>query len=132
MAKTSFLKDLLGWGFVLWLVGYILGFVFFALVPLTALGWVIMPFGVAVTLWVLLRKVRRGPFGRYVWIGLTWTVLAAALDYLFIVLLLRPEDNYYKPDVYIYYALTMVLPPLVGWWRGFYSVRSLSDEFKEG
>jgi hypothetical protein len=42
--------------------------------------------------------------------------MAAVLDYLFIVLLLG-ASNYYKPDVYLYYALTFLLPLAVGWYR---------------
>ena len=39
------LKETLGWGVVLWLIGYILGIVLFAFVPSTILGWIIMPVG---------------------------------------------------------------------------------------
>ena len=39
----NFLKDSLGWGFVLWLIGYVLGVVLFAIVPPSMIGWVIMP-----------------------------------------------------------------------------------------
>lgn len=50
------LKDALGWGFVLWLIGYALGFVVFFIVPPSVIGWVIMPIGIIITLWVLLKK----------------------------------------------------------------------------
>jgi hypothetical protein len=34
IAMSSFIKrDVLGWGLLLWLVGYLLGFVFYAFVP---------------------------------------------------------------------------------------------------
>jgi hypothetical protein len=107
----------LTWGFALWLFGYILGLVFFALVPPAVIGWYIMPFGIAATLWVLFKKVERDSFGCYVGVGIIWTLLAVLLDYLFIVLMLHPVDGYYKLDVYIYYALTFVLPLIAGWWK---------------
>ena len=35
---------------------------------------------------------------------------AIVLDYLLIVKALNPADGYYKLDVYLYYALTFILP----------------------
>lgn len=37
---------------------------------------------------------------------LVWTLIAVLDDHLFIVRALKPADGYYKPDVYLYYALT--------------------------
>ena len=113
--NKSLLKDALGWGFGLWLFGYILGFIFFAFVPAEAIGWYIMPLGIVATLWVLFKKVQSGPYGRYAVLAVAWTVIAVVFDYLFLVLLLHPADGYYKLDVYIYYALTFALPVAVGW-----------------
>lgn len=104
------------WGFVLWLFGYVLGFVFFAIVPAGQIGWYILPFGVAFTLWVLLKKIKREEFLCYIGLGAIWMLMAVALDYLFIVKLLK-SAAYYKPDVYVYYALTFLLPIAVGWQR---------------
>ena len=39
------MKDALGWGFVLWLIGYALGVILFAFVPVNFIGWMIMPIG---------------------------------------------------------------------------------------
>jgi len=39
-------------------------------------------------------------------------VLAVILDYLFIIKILNPV-SYYKPAVYFYYGLTLILPILV-------------------
>jgi hypothetical protein len=102
------------WGFVLWLFGYVLGFVFFAFVPKDMIGWAILPFGVAFALWVLFKKIERDSLGCYFGLGVIWVLMAVVLDYLFIVKLLRSAD-YYKPDVYVYYILTFLLPLLVGW-----------------
>lgn len=109
------LKDSLLWGFVLWLIGYALGFVFFALVPPAAIGWVIMPIGIIITLLVLFKKVKGTSLKYYLTVAVAWTLIAVVFDYLLIVKLLKPVDGYYKLDVYIYYALTFILPVLVGW-----------------
>lgn len=114
MQYKSFLKDTFGWGFVLWLFGYILGFVLFFVVSASVLGWVLMPFGVALTLWVLYKKVSIDSFSQRIALSLVWTLLAVGLDYLFIVKALHPTDGYYKLDVYVYYALTFILPLAVG------------------
>ncbi len=111
------LKNVLGWGIGLWFIGYVLGFVFFAFVPASLIGWVIMPIGVLITLWVLLNKIKNETFQQYILIAFGWTVIAVVFDYLFLVMLLKPADGYYKLDVYIYYALTCILPLTVGWYK---------------
>jgi hypothetical protein len=113
----QFFKDAFGWGFLLWLIGYALGFVFFALVPPAMLGWVIMPIGVIITVLVLLKKIKAVALSYYLKLALVWTVIAVVFDYLFLVKLLNPADGYYKLDVYLYYALTFVLPLTVGWYK---------------
>lgn len=111
----NFLKDSLGWGFALWLIGYILGIILFSIVPASLIGWVILPIGIILTLWVLLRKVRGDSFRYYVWLAIVWTLIAVIFDYLFIVKAFNPTDGYYKLDVYLYYALTLIIPVLIGW-----------------
>lgn len=116
-AETDNMKILLNtifWGFVLWLFGYILGFIFFAFVPKDVIGWFILPLGVVATLWVLFKRIERESFGCYIELGIIWTILAIALDFVFLVVLLHPTD-YYKPDVYLYYFLTLALPVVVGY-----------------
>ena len=115
--NKHFLKDALGWGFILWLIGYALGMILFSVVPLWAIGWIIMPIGVALTLWVLLKKVKGQTLGYYVSLAVVWSLMAIACDYFFLVKAFKPADGYYKLDVYLYYALTFVLPLLAGWWR---------------
>jgi hypothetical protein len=104
------------WGFILWLFGYSLGIVFFFFVPKEQIGYFVLPLGVAFTLWVLLKKIKREEFMCYVGLGIIWTIVAVAFDYFFIVKLFKSPD-YYKLDVYVYYALTFVLPVIVGWWK---------------
>ncbi|MFA6105368.1 MAG: hypothetical protein WC725_02085 [Patescibacteria group bacterium] len=110
----QFYKDALGWGFVLWLFGYILGFVFFALVPANLLGWVIMPFGIVFALWVLFKKIKGESLKYYLKLAVVWTMLAIVLDYIFLVKMLKPADGYYKLDVYLYYVITFLLPIIFG------------------
>jgi hypothetical protein len=104
------------WGFILWLIGYILGFIFFAFIPKDLIGWYILPIGVVITLWILFKKIARKEFTCYFGIAIFWTLIAAVFDYLFIVKLLN-SSNYYKLDVYIYYLLTFLLPIFVGYYR---------------
>jgi len=113
--KLQILKNTLVWGFVLWLIGYALGFILFAFVPTDMIGWVITPIGIIITLWVLFKKIKRDRFKCYVGLGVIWTLMAIILDYIFLVKMLKPADGYYKLDVYLYYALTLLLPILVGW-----------------
>jgi len=116
MIKKQILLSNIFWGFILWLFGYILGIIFFPFVPKEQIGFYVLPLGTILTLWVLFKKIKREEFVCYVGLGVLWTMVAIILDYLFIVKLLNSAD-YYKPDVYLYYALTVILPILVGWYK---------------
>lgn len=111
----QFYKDAFMWGFILWLIGYLLGIVFFAVVPVSLIGWVIMPIGIFITLWVLLKKLQANSLKYYGMLAVVWLLIAVICDYFFLVKVFNPIDGYYKPDVYLYYALTLILPLLVGW-----------------
>lgn len=111
-----FLKDAFGWGFALWIIGYLLGILLFAVVPQSVLGWVIMPIGIVVALWVLLKKVKADSFHYYLALASLWTLIAIVFDYFFLVTVFQPADGYYKLDVYLYYVLTLALP-LIVWWK---------------
>ncbi len=111
----QFLKDAFLWGFLLWIIGYILGIVLFAIVPRDLIGWIIMPIGVAIILWVLLKKINGNTFKYYLLLAISWTIIAMAFDYFFLVKVFNPTDGYYKLDVYLYYAFTFVSPLFVGW-----------------
>lgn len=113
----QFLKIAFLWGFILWLIGYVLGFVFFAFVPKDLIGWYIMPFGIVITLFVAYKFIKGNNLQDYLKIALVWTALAIILDYFFLVKLLNPADGYYKLDIYLYYGLTFILPLLVGWYK---------------
>lgn len=111
----QFYKDAFGWGFLLWLIGYALGIALFAVVPQNLLGWVIMPIGIIITLWVLFKKVKADSFQYYALLAVVWVLIAIVFDYFFLVKMFNPADGYYKLDVYLYYALTIMLPLIVGW-----------------
>lgn len=74
-----------------------------------------MPFGILLTLWILIKKIKSTIFLYYVFIGIIWTVIAIVFDYFFLIILFKPADGYYKLDVYIYYLLTFILPIIIGW-----------------
>lgn len=114
---SKFLKTTLIWGFLLWLIGYLLGIVLFFLVSPEMLGWVLSPIGIAITLWVLFEKISAQKISQYLQVGFIWTVFAVVLDYLLLVQLFKPVDGYYKLDVYFYYLTTLLLPVLVGWYK---------------
>jgi hypothetical protein len=114
--QLNILKNTVSWGLILWLFGYVLGIVFYGIVPKNLIGFVILPFGVLFTLWVLFKKIRREALMCYFGLGLIWTVLAILLDYIFIVKLFHLV-GYYKTDVYVYYILTFILPIIVGWFK---------------
>lgn len=115
--NKQFLKDALGWGFILWLLGYALGILFFTLVPLWLIGWIIMPLGTVVTVWVLFKKIKEKKLSYYFLLGIIWMVIAIVCDYFFLVKAFKPADGYYKFDVYLYYLLTLLLPTGVGWYK---------------
>ena len=111
------LKDSLGWGLALWLIGYIAGIVLFFVLPPSMIGWAILPVGIVVTWWVLLKRVKASGLQYYLVLAVVWTLIAVVFDYFFIVKAFKPADGYYKLDVYLYYGLTLTLPPAAGWWK---------------
>lgn len=56
--RKQLLKDTLGWGVILWLIGYVLGMIFFPIMPASMIGWAIFPIGIVITLWVLFKKIK--------------------------------------------------------------------------
>ena len=113
--STRFLRDALGWGLVLWVIGYALGIMLFAFVPSSLIGWIITPFGTALTFWVTFKKVKGETLWYFCLVGLVWLLIAVGGDYLFIVKAFKPADGYYKLDVYLYYVLTLAIPLIAGW-----------------
>lgn len=116
LLNKNFLYDSLGWGVFLWVIGYLLGIVFFYIFP-SIIGWIIAPLGLLIMLWVLLKKIDSTSWLYYLALGAAWTLIAIALDYFLLVKLFKPADGYYKADVYFYYVLTLVVPMIIGWWK---------------
>jgi hypothetical protein len=112
--KRQWFKNAFGWGFVLWLIGYLLGILLFMFVPIKLIGWIVMPIGTVITIWVLFKKIKSDKLSYYLTLALSWTLIAVVSDYFFLVKMLKPQDGYYKLDVYIYYLLTFTLPILAG------------------
>lgn len=116
MNKQS-IKDTIGWGLILWLVGYVLGIILFVIVSPNVIGWIIMPVGMIITLWVLFKKIKAESLQYYFLLAVVWSVMAVIFDYIFIVKMLKPAGGYYKLDVCLYYVLTFILPLIVGWYK---------------
>ena len=115
--NKQLLKDALGWGLVLWFIGYALGIMLFFLLPISLVGWAITPIGIIITFWVLLKKVKGYDPRYYLTLSIVWTAIAIVFDYLFIVKAFGPADGYYKLDVYLYYAITFTSPLVAAWWK---------------
>ena len=94
--NKQLLKDTLGWGFVLWMIGYVLGIILFMIVPSSLLGWIIMPIGTIITLWVLFKKVKGNSLRYYLFLAISWTLIAIIFDYFFLVKAFKPADGYYN------------------------------------
>jgi len=112
--NRQLLKNTLGWGFLLWLIGYILGIILFMIVSPSMVGWIIMPIGTVLTLWVLFKKIKSKSFRHYLLLAFVWTLIAIIFDYFFIVKMFKSAE-YYKLDVYLYYLLIFLLPLIIGW-----------------
>lgn len=115
--NKQILKDMLGWGFILWLIGYALGIMLFVVVPPSMIGLIITPIGIVITIWVLLKKIKGEGIGYYLKLSIAWIIIAAVSDYFFLVKAFKPADGYYKLDVYLYYTLTFILPIAVGQYK---------------
>lgn len=79
------------------------------------MGWILLAFFTPITIVIVLwwfRKRERLPLQYYASVGLAWMLIAIVLDYLFIVLLFHA--SYYGIDVFVYYAVTFLIPVGVG------------------
>jgi len=89
--------------------------VLFFIVPPTQIGFFVSPIGIAITLFVLFKKINSTDLKSYLIIAIAWTAIAVILDYVLLVKLFQPPDGYYKLDIYFYYASNLILPPVAGW-----------------
>ncbi|MDD1713720.1 MAG: hypothetical protein LUQ61_00495 [Methanoregulaceae archaeon] len=110
----NWIKDAVGLGMLLWLFGYVASLVLFFTPFVNNMGWIISVIFTPVTIvitWLWFRA-RDLPLLYFVKVGIVWTVIAIVLDYLFIVQLF--QATYYETDVFVYYALTFLIPAGVG------------------
>ena len=109
------MKDTAGLGTVFWLIGYLASLVLFFTPYAGVMGWILIAVFTPVTIvlvWWWFRKRERLSLQYYAGVGVAWVLIAIVLDYLFIVLLL--QANYYGIDVFVYYAVTFLIPLGVG------------------
>lgn len=114
MFKKRFM-DTVGWGFILWLIGYGLGIMFFAIVPPYMIGWFVLPILFPITVYVVLKRFKNSsePVLYYLTVAITWVLIAIVFDYLFIVKAFKAQD-YYRFTVFIYYILAFLIPLFIG------------------
>ena len=109
------IKDTAGLGTALWLIGYLASLVLFFTPYAGVMGWILLavftPVTIVIVLWWF-RKRERLPLQYYAGVGVAWVLIAIVLDYLFIVLMF--QANYYGIDVFVYYAVTFLIPVGVG------------------
>jgi hypothetical protein len=110
----EWIKDIIGVGIFLWLIGYLVSIGLFFSPLIGFMGWIITavftPVSIVITWWWF--RARSLPLTYYAMVGLAWTAIAVVLDYLFIVMLF--QARYYAPDVLAYYLLTFLIPVGVG------------------
>ena len=122
----GWIKDTVGLGTLLWLLGYLTSIVLFFTPFVEIMGWIITavftPVTIVITWWWF--KDRDLPLPYFAGVGVAWTGIAVVLDYLFIVQLFQAD--YYQTDVFLYYALTFLIPVGVG----FYLIESRGSKGK--
>jgi hypothetical protein len=75
---------------------------------------------------VLVTRIHAESLGYYAVLSVVRTALAIVFDYVFIVKTFAPADGYYKPDVYLNYALTCLLPLGAGVYKHLAKLRRAS------
>ena len=110
----EWIQDTAGLGTFFWLIGYLASLVLFFTPFAGIMGWIMIaiftPVTIGITWWWFRERDLHFPY--YVGVGIAWTLIAVVLDFLFIVLLF--QATYYEVDVYLYYALTFLIPVAVG------------------
>jgi hypothetical protein len=109
------LIDTLGLGFVIWLIGYIASIILWPFISHDILGWVLFVIFIPLTVYLPYRRFRKREeaAGYYFLVALVWLLIAVVFDYLFIIKLFNPS-GYYKLDVFVYYAVTFLMPLVIG------------------
>ena len=110
------LTDTVLLGAALWLIGYLASLVLFVSPFHEVMGWILLVVFTPVTIviaYLWFREREHLPMRYYAKVGVAWLLIAVVLDYLFIVLLF--QAIYYGVDVFVYYALTFLIPVGVGY-----------------
>jgi hypothetical protein len=115
MLMKANLIDTLGLGIALWLMGFVASIMLWGIVSPDMIGWVLFAIFLPLTLYVPYRRFRKRKESvkYYLFVSATWMLIAIAFDYMFIVRLFS-STNYYKLDVFVYYAATFLAPFLIG------------------
>lgn len=111
--------DTVGWGLILWLVGFALGMMLFPFVPVKYIGLPILAVYIPLTIFIAYKRFKN--FGAstsyYFLVAAVWFGLALVLDYILIVRAFKSE-NYYDFDAMIYYFATFLIPSIIGFKYG--------------
>jgi len=113
------LRDTVYAGTLLWLAGYLASMaVYFSGLNYDFWGKVVLllyiPCAAVFAYWYF--SGRDLTLRYYAGVGIAWSLIAVVLDYPFIVLLFG-ANQYYGPDVYLYYAAMVLIPIGAGWYR---------------
>ena len=119
-SRRQALGDTLGLGLVVWALGYAMGF---AIIALPGYPDVMQQPAILLSFGLLISVVTGGLAfwrfrgrGRLSWayaaaVGASWLAVAVVCDFLFIVLMFQAW-SYYRPDIALYYAVTLVAPAI--------------------
>lgn len=107
--------DIFVFGILFWLIGYVASLILFPFVSLDVMGWILTGVMTPLTFIIAYFRFRKRnlKFFCYFMTGVFWALIAAVLDYLFIVKLFHSVD-YYKLDVYLYYFIMFLIPVILG------------------
>jgi hypothetical protein len=111
----EWIKDTAGLGTGLWLIGYLASLVLFFTPFAGIMGWILLAIFTPVTIaiaWWWFRPRERLDLQYFAGVGVAWVLIAVVLDYLFIVVAF--QATYYGVDVFVYYAVTFLIPVGVG------------------
>ena len=113
---VQLLRNTLGIGALLWLAGYLVSMaVHFSPLSYAIWGRVVLVLYIPALAWVAWRYFtgRELSLHYYAGVGIAWSLIAVMFDYPFIVLRFGAWE-YYTPDVYLYYAVTFLIPAGIG------------------
>jgi len=112
----QWINDTAGLGMALWLIGYLASLALFFTSFAGIMGWILLavftPVTSAIAWWWFRQREPPLPLQYYAGVGLAWMLIAIVLDFLFIVLMF--QATYYDVDVFVYYAVTFLIPVGVG------------------